>query len=528
MKRLVSWACSPAWKLLSRRRMLAVPILFLLTAAAVFAGISLFKVYIDNTGTVLTASSNPTTLNATNPFFDPSIGTNGQACVTCHEPQTGITITPPKIQEAFDGTGGTDPLFRPNNTANNPHIPRSQHTASDYSLFLKLGTARTAKTLPASRDFEVAAADAATDAKFAAPEMFPLMMDPQHPGTPTLSEFRRPLVNVNVNFESSVLWDGRENIATLATSQVPKAIQTMLLGPGADPTVNQAISDFMTGVYVGQKSDNAAGQLDDAGATGGVQNLLALSQSPSRPCVFDDDNGPIATTSGDITPFVEAVAATTCTPVVGGGPNFNLFQAWETLSPNNSLNAARLSIARGEVIFNTSKGGCTACHSVNNLGNNPSANFMIREGHDSITRLQAIQTAAANSGDANAADEAQRIQDMIDRASLLPFYCMRSTAAGAPPLTGAGAVPCGSFTGAAGIPGDDVNSDPARAMVTGRFSDVGKQKPPILRNLSVRAPFFHNGDAVDLQHLVTFYKFFRHLTLTPTDEQDLINFLNAL
>jgi cytochrome c peroxidase len=302
----------------------------------------------------------------------------------------------------------------------------------------------------------------------------------------------------------------------------------------------QALADFMTGVYVDQKSDNAAGQLDAAGATGGVQNLLALSQSASRPCVFDADNGfgPITDLSGDITPFVEAVAATTCTPVVVDGPNFTLFQAWESLSPNNDINAARLSIARGENIFNTTQdakpGTCTGCHSANNLGNNPSANFLIREGHDSIARLQAIQAVAVGSG---TADEVKRIQDMIDRAKLLPFYCMRSTLAGAPPLTGAGAVPCGSFTGVKDsngkvvIPGDDVNSDPARALVTGKFTDVGKQKPSMLRDLSIRAPFFHNGDAVDMQHLVTFYKFFLKgdfLTMTPTDEQDLINFLNAL
>ncbi len=88
MKSLVSWAFLPAWKLVSRRRMLALPILFLLTAVAVSAAIAL--------------NAHPP-----NPFFDPSIGTNGQACVTCHEPQTGITITPPFIREKFEESDGT-------------------------------------------------------------------------------------------------------------------------------------------------------------------------------------------------------------------------------------------------------------------------------------------------------------------------------------------------------------------------------------------------------------------------------------
>jgi hypothetical protein len=41
VKSLVSWAFLPAWKLVSRRRMLALPILFLLTAVAVSAAIAL-------------------------------------------------------------------------------------------------------------------------------------------------------------------------------------------------------------------------------------------------------------------------------------------------------------------------------------------------------------------------------------------------------------------------------------------------------------------------------------------------------
>jgi cytochrome c peroxidase len=519
MKRLVSRAFLPAWKLVSRRRMLALPILFLLTAVAVSAAIALFRVYSDDTGRMQTSSSNPTTLNATNPFFDPSIGTNGQACVTCHEPQTGITITPPFIREKFEESNGTDPLFRPNDTANNPQLPLSKHTRDDYSVFLALGTPRIGELVQQSatpNDFTVVA-DAASNAKFAAPDMFPLHTDPQHPGLATLSIFRRPLVNTNVNFDSSVLWDGRADISRLSTQQVPGAIKSLLLGTGADPTVNQAIVDFMTGVYTDQVADNAAGDLDAHGATGGVNNLIALAQSSSRPCVNDEDSP-----TPDITPFVEAVATPiSCTPVVGGGPNFILFQAWENLptcqggEDDCEAQNARASIGRGEVIFNTPKGKCTACHSVNNLGNNPSAAFMIKEGHDSIAKLQAIQAAAAASSDANAAEEAERIQDMIDRVSLLPSYCLRPTSDTSGTTCGTDAV-------------DVVTTDPARALVTGLIKDTGKQKPPTLRNLSVRAPFFHNGDAVDMQHLVTFYKFFLNLTLTPSDERDLINFLNAL
>src|SRR5262249_25353831 len=161
--------------------------------------------------------------------------------------------------------------------------------------------------------------------------------------------------------------------------------------------------------------------------TGGAANLLALAQSPTRPCVFEND--------GKLTPFVAAVTggdtpkasggSSTCTPVTAGGPNFNLFAAWATLSPTNPNNMARLAIARGENVFNTT-GKCTRCHSVDNLGNNPSPTFMIREGHDSATILTNNELAAANAFCAanhkSPCTEAQMIQDMIDRVNLLPLY----------------------------------------------------------------------------------------------------------
>jgi hypothetical protein len=501
--------------------------LFLLTAAAVFAGISLFAVFPDTTGSTLVVSSDPTTLNAHNEYFSPSAegSTNGQACVTCHQPFIGLTITPPFIDQQFTATNGTDPLFRPNDTANNPFT--KTNTAADYSIFLALGTPRIGEKVQQAatpNNFTVVAASPAVNATFASPDMFPLSTDPQHPAVAggTLSIFRRPIVNVNVNFDSSVLWDGRASLTSLDTKQVPGAIQTLPLGPGLDTTVNQDIANFMTGVYIAQKSDNAAGQLDAAGATGGPINLLALAQSSTRPCVFSDGG----TT---LTPFVAAVtggstnpADSTCTPVTAGTAGFTLFKAWETLSPNNSTNAARLSIARGEEVFNSSQAKCTACHSVPNLGNNPSATFMIREGHDSPALLTSKELAAANAfcaaNNESPCVEAQMIQDMIDRANLLPLYCLRPNSDPTPFSTSL----CGND------PTDVTTTDPGRALVTGQFSDLGKQKPPVLRDLSVRAPFFHNGDAQDMAHLVNFYNFFLVLKLTSGQEQDLVNFLNAL
>src|SRR5215472_1197260 len=239
----------------------------------------LFAVFTNDNGTVQTASSDPSTLNNSNPFFDPFIGTNGQSCQTCHQPSIGITVSVPFIQNAFnatkDGPGPLDPLFRPNDTANNPSTNFFSKDDKAYGLILNLGVVRIGKPLPTGAnapDFTVVAADAATNEMFAAPDTFPLTTDPQQPGVPSLSVFRRPLVNTNVNFDSAVLWDGRADISHLGgvnpppapAFQVQGAIQTLLLGKGNNATVNDSIANFMTGVYTDQKSSDIAGQLNAA------------------------------------------------------------------------------------------------------------------------------------------------------------------------------------------------------------------------------------------------------------------------
>ena len=47
-------------------------------------------------------------------------------------------------------------------------------------------------------------------------------------------------------------------------------------------------------------------------------------------------------------------------------------------------------------------------------------------------------------------------------------------------------------------------TDPGRAMVTGKWADVGQFKGPVLRALAARAPYFHNGSAATLEEVVRF------------------------
>jgi cytochrome c peroxidase len=76
---------------------------------------------------------------------------------------------------------------------------------------------------------------------------------------------------------------------------------------------------------------------------------------------------------------------------------------------------------------------------------------------------------------------------------------------------------------------DKVNTtDPGRAMITGRWADIGKFKGPILRTLAARAPYFHNGSAMTLEEVIDFYDVRFNIGLTNQERADLAAFLRAL
>jgi len=71
-------------------------------------------------------------------------------------------------------------------------------------------------------------------------------------------------------------------------------------------------------------------------------------------------------------------------------------------------------------------------------------------------------------------------------------------------------------------------TDPGKAMLSGKWTDIGKTKGPVLRWLAARAPYFHNGSAPDLTAVVNFYNAKFEIGLTRQQVSDLVAFLNAL
>jgi len=77
--------------------------------------------------------------------------------------------------------------------------------------------------------------------------------------------------------------------------------------------------------------------------------------------------------------------------------------------------------------------------------------------------------------------------------------------------------------------GDTVQvTDPGRALVTGKWVDIGRFKGPVLRGLAARAPYFHNGFAADLPAVLEFYDTRFSIGLSDQEKSDLEAFLRGL
>jgi cytochrome c peroxidase len=411
-----------------------------------------------------------------NPFFQ-DLGTNGRRCVSCHQPDSAWTITPENVTARFRTTGGTDPIFTNNDGSNCEGVIANavEEKKAAYSLVLTRGLIRVGLDVPADAEFVIEHAD-----------------DPLQcgPATNDASLYRRPLPSTNLRFLSAVMWDGRESLpATTILQDLARQANDATRGhaQGArDLTTNevQQIVAFETSLFTAQARDNDAGNLHARGATGGPN---ALSRQP----FFIGINDPV-----NLNPAGSAF-----------DPNvFTLFNAWASLTASSqteddAVTRARLAVARGQAIFNTRPFTIAGVAGLN--GETFASGVTVPE---SFTGTCTVCHDAPNAGDHSVKAPLNIGVADPERATYLPIYHLRNLATGEMIQT----------------------TDPGRAMITGKWRDVGKFKGPILRGLAARAPYFHNGSAATLQGVVEFYETRFNFQLTVREKADLIAFLRSL
>ncbi|MEO8849497.1 MAG: hypothetical protein ABI440_12830 [Casimicrobiaceae bacterium] len=490
----------------SFRRLPLVAALLLATATAAAPpppALQPSSIISDNAMGMAVTISTTGAIDLTNPFFQ-SLGSNGRTCASCHQPSEGWTVTPMRLQQRFDASGGTDPIFRTNDGAHSPlaDVSTLEARRNAYNMLLSKGLIRVGMPIPAGAEFELVAVD-----------------DPYaYANASDLSLFRRPLPSTNLKFLNTVMWDGRETFkdstsadclhapsltcfATLHTNLADQANgATLGHAQGAvalTASQQDAIVAFESSLYTAQFYDDEAGYLGARGGGGGPQRLVDQAYWFGINDVVSGDYR----TGAQFNPNAMTLYTPWASPRLRRPTLDQLQPNLKQASPDNAgvvdgVGAARRSIARGEALFNSKlititgvkglnddldmpvlAGTCTTCHDAPNAGN-----------HSIPAPL-----------DIGVADASRRTPDM-------PLYTLRNRTTLETVQT----------------------TDPGRALVTGKWVDIGRFKGPTLRAVATRAPYFHNGSARDLVDVVQFYNTRFGISLTAGEQDDLVAFLLAL
>ena len=429
-----------------------------------------------------------------NPFFL-DLGVNGRRCVTCHEPATNMSVSAAGIRARFEATGGTDPLFRPNDGSNSPlaDVSTVEARRRAYSMLLTKGLIRIGIAVPATAEFEFEVIKVSDPYGYAG----------RNANGNELSLFRRPLPATNLAFLSTVMWDGRETLQKGSPSaihfdlahQANSATQGHAQDPNPlDQATRERVFAYEMGLYTAQSFDDAAGDLHAAGARGGPEHLSrqVFIFGVNDPLGCDPNGANCNPSKAVFIPFV-----------------FTEFDAWVNRAAGR--NNARAAVARGQALFNTLPIPITGVAGINDDFNLPTVFGSCTTCHDTPHAGDHSVPAPLNIGIADPpvsfADGGDGIHNAFGLAvGDMPVYTLRHK------LTGA----------------IKVVTDPGRALITGKWRDVGRFKGPILRGLAGRAPYFHNGSAATLLDAVNFYDIRFGLRLTNQQKADLVAFLRAL
>jgi hypothetical protein len=453
--------------------------------------------YANGTGTLRTLVSGGAVDTKGHPFFE-ALGSTGRACVTCHQPADGMSLSAASAQARWREQGAADPLFAPIDGSNCPTLPQKERAS--HSLLLDYGLIRIQRAWP-PRD---------SHGRPIKPDFrIEVVRDPNgcNSGStygpqarePNVSVYRRPRPVSNLKYLLAVgfAYDPKQGMAlpldpitrqplsgnlmadnrvsTLEAQAQDAAATHLGMSQPIDPKALARIVDFESRVFTAQAVDRRAGPLDADGAYGGPKHL--------------EDSQP-----GQLGSIGRAV--------------WSEFAAWEKAANTPNLTpeqrAFRQSVARGARVFrdrtflisdsaginspmgfgNPVRNSCVFCHNMSQMGND-------------------VAPGQVDLGTTN--------EPFADPQPNLPLF--RVTCTGEPHPHYGSVI---------------YTHDPGFALTTGRCADVGKITLQSMRGLAARAPYFSNGSARDLRAVVDYYDRRYNIGYTEQEKQDLVNLMSVL
>jgi len=488
------------------------------------------------------------TLDRRNTFFRPLGKQFDTTCEHCHFESDAWSVTAEHLRQLFNRTQGKHPVFTAP-SANDFHAAQAlddNATLADrqavYSLMLNKGVSLVRRNFnPAAADFTLEAVvdpslpaylhtisidadgrivrDGTAGSTRAIPGADYFRYTAQdNGGTPQFWLHRRPLPTTNFKFLTAVGWDGQDtrqgdNPATRSdrdavldvskntirgreTGSSLAALDGHPYSDGELSVLATQMTDFMFSLITAQETLPGGIRLSAPSVSGGALNL---SKQPFHFGINDTIQGDLTvSSSGEVT-----IRNVPFNPIV-----FTLFDGWL-----NDRDPSRASIERGQALFNAQRlivadvggvhgaqitlpdgstttgptsplrGSCSSCHDAPNVGNHS-------------TRL------LLNIGISDKSPAGLGRERVLD----LPLFVLERKSDGVIAQT----------------------TDPGRAIISGLFAHVGQFKGPMLRGMSARPPFFHNGVAATFDAVVDFYNARFKANFTPQEKADLVAFLKAL
>jgi hypothetical protein len=263
------------------------------------------------------------------PFFTP-LGSNGRACVTCHQPSNAMSLSLDLIRKRWADTNGRDPLFAPIDGSNCPDLPQDKEES--HSLLLERGLIRIVLPWPpvTKPDFRI-----------------DVVRDPAgcNKNPAAISVYRRPRVVANLHYIAqptgdTLLADGRER--TLQSQAASAALIHEQASAAPTRAQLQQIEDFERQLFMAQQWDVLGGLLGE----------------PSGPPLLGADNLASGVAGAGVVPAGNLAAS---------------FDPWRDLSSGNLAvrqRAFRESVLRGIDLFASrefrladgKQGTCSTCH----------------------------------------------------------------------------------------------------------------------------------------------------------------------
>jgi hypothetical protein len=456
-----------------------------------------FDAFDSSSGTLGVLNASGSLKTDGHPFFT-ALGTNGRACVSCHQPTWGMTVSVSGLADRWHATDGKDPVFAAFDGSNCPNLP--QEKESSHSLLLKRGLFRIPLAWPPRN-----ADGSPRPVEFT----IEVVRDPTGCNTsreyglksaqPTVSVYRRPRMAANLKY--------------VVSGGTPIVLKTGMLSD-VDPETGKPVSmNFMADAREASLKTQAMNAImghEQARTPPSRQQIEKIVEFESQVYVAQAAHifgGPLAVASGPPGLGVAALRDHRA-GVLGDNdydPVFGDFKAWK------GSDYYRSSVARGADIFMYRQFWLRDAAHINSIGLGNPIKRTCATCHNSQMTGQDLSAGWVDVGTANYPTWTEPAT-WAESSELPVFKITCSKDADPHPYLGRVIY----------------STDPGRALISGRCADVGSIVMQQLRGLAARAPYFANGSAKSLREVVDFYDRRFDMKLSDEEKEDLVNFLGAL